>query len=95
MFSFSILQSVLRFADVEVIAIPTTRLVNNFRSVGTIQAIFAGKERFDSPSVKKNNFEINDIIKLIYVHKINYVIFFFISLLAERKRSSSACSAEQ
>ena len=55
---FSILQSALRFADVEVIAVPTTCLVNNLRPLGTIQAIFVGKEIFDSPSVKKNNFEL-------------------------------------
>ena len=51
MFSFSILQLALRFADVEVIAIPTTCLVDNLRPLGTIQAIFVGKERFDSQSV--------------------------------------------
>ena len=59
MLSFSILQSALRFADVEeVIAIPTTCLVNSLRPLGTIQSIFVGKERFDSPIVTKNSFEI-------------------------------------
>ena len=45
--------------------IPTTCLVTNLRPLGT-SMIFVEKERVDSPSVKKNNFEINDRIKLIY-----------------------------
>ena len=56
MFSFPILKSSLRFADVEVIAIPATCLVNDFRPLGTIQAIFVWKERLDATSAQKNNF---------------------------------------
>ena len=56
MFRFSILKSPLRFSDVKVITIPATCLVNGLRSLGTIQAIFVWKERFDAKSVQKNNF---------------------------------------
>ena len=40
MSSFAILKSPLRFSDVEVIAIPATLLVNGFRPLETIPAIF-------------------------------------------------------
>ena len=56
MFSFLILKSPLHFSGVEVIAIPATCLVNDFRPLGTIQAIFIWKERFDATSVQKITF---------------------------------------
>ena len=47
-----VLSSSLRFvSDVEVIAIPAPCLVNVLRHLGTIQAIFVWKERFDATSV--------------------------------------------
>ena len=53
--------------DLELLSdLSATCRVNNLRSLGTIQAIFVGKEIFDSPSVKKNNFDISDRIKPIY-----------------------------
>ena len=56
MFSFPILKSLLRFSNVDVIAIPATCLVNDLRPLGTIKAIVVRKERFDATSVQKNNF---------------------------------------
>ena len=54
-FDFVGLKSPLRFSDVEVLAIPSTCLVNDFRPLGMIHAIFVWKERFDVTSVQKNN----------------------------------------
>ena len=56
MFCFSILKSPFRFSGIEVIAIPATCLLNNLRPLGTIEAIFVWKERFDSTRVQKNDF---------------------------------------
>ena len=52
MFSFPVMKSPLRFSDVEVTPFPATCLVNNRRPLGTIQAIFVWKERFDATSVQ-------------------------------------------
>ena len=60
MFSCPILKSPLRFSYVEVIAIPATCLVNYLRPLGTIQAIFVWKERFNATSVQKSNFKVNN-----------------------------------
>ena len=70
MFSFPTFKSPLRFSAVEVIAIPATCLVNDLRPLGTIQATFVSKERFDATSVQKNNCQVNNRIKLTNRHRI-------------------------
>ena len=50
-FSFSIMKTSFCFTDVEVIAIPATGFVNDFRFLRTIQAVLAWKERFDAAIV--------------------------------------------
>mgnify|MGYP007094468189 CR=1 FL=1 len=58
------MKSPLRFSDAEVIGIPATCLENDPRPLGTIQAIFVWKERFDAISVPTNDYYVNDRIKL-------------------------------
>ena len=41
MFSFPVMQSTFCFADVKILAVPTTRLINNFRHLRTVNLIFA------------------------------------------------------
>ena len=52
---FSILEVSASFSDVEVIAVPETCLVKDLKPLGTIQAIFVRKERFDHASLQNNS----------------------------------------
>ena len=52
-FKFRLVKSQVRSSDEAVIAVLATCLVNDSRPLGTIQAMFVRKERFDAKSVKK------------------------------------------
>ena len=45
MFSFSVIQSTFCFPNVEILAVPTTSSIRNFRYLGTVDFIFVGKKR--------------------------------------------------
>ena len=65
MFSFPVMQSTFCFADVKILAVPTTRLINNFRHLRTVNLIFVGKKGLDAMSALENNPKINAAIKSI------------------------------
>ena len=44
MFSFSVMQSTFRFSNVEILAVPTTSFIHNFRHLGTVDHIFVGEK---------------------------------------------------
>ena len=65
MFSFPVMQSTFCFADVKILAVPTTRLINNFRHLRTVNLIFVGKKGLDAMSALENNPKINAAMKSI------------------------------
>ena len=65
MFSFPVMQSTFCFADVKILAVPTTRLINNYRHLRTVNLIFVGKKGLDAMSALENNPKINAAIKSI------------------------------
>ena len=72
MFSFPTLKSTLRFSDVEVIAFLSACLVNDLRSLETIQAIFEWKERFDVTSLLSGKTDYQCKIKeTLFIEELN------------------------
>ena len=51
---FSIMKTSFCFTDVEIIAIPATGFVNDFRFLRMIQAVVVWKERCDAAIILKN-----------------------------------------
>ena len=64
-FSFSIMKSSFSFTDVEIIAVPATGFVNNFRFLRTIQAVLIWKERFDAAIILKNYLEVDKRVEIV------------------------------
>ena len=65
MFSFSVIQCTFCFPNVEILAIPTTSSIHNFRHLGTVDFIFVGKKGLDGMDALKNHPKINAAIRFI------------------------------
>ena len=64
-FSFSIMKTSSCFTDVQIIAIPATGFVNDFRFLRTIQAVLAWKERFDA-AIVLSYLEADKRVEIVY-----------------------------
>ena len=69
MFSLPILELSLGFTNVKIIAILTTRFVNDFGSLRAVKAVLVWKERLNAAGVLKNYVKINTRVKLIKTGK--------------------------
>ena len=66
-FSFSVMQSPFGFANVEILAVPTTSFKSNFGHLRTrVEPVFVGEKRLDAMCVLENNPKVNAPIKFIY-----------------------------
>ena len=65
-FSFSLMQSPFGFANVEILAVPTTSFKSNFGHLRTVEPVFVGEKRLDAMCVLENNPKVNAPIKFIY-----------------------------
>jgi len=59
------MQSPLDLINIESNTAPATGFLNNFRFMRAVQTIFVRKEKLYSASVRKNNPEVDETIKLI------------------------------
>ena len=59
------MQSTFRFSNVEILAVPTTSLIYNFRHLGTVDRIFVGKKVLNATSALENHPQINAALEFI------------------------------
>ena len=57
------MQSTFCFADVKILAVPTTSPINNFWHLRTVNLIFVGKKGLDAMSALENDLKINAATK--------------------------------
>ena len=65
-FSFSVMQFPFSFANVEILAVPTTSFIYNFGHLRTVEPVFVGEKRHDAMCVLENNPTVIAPIKYIY-----------------------------
>ena len=76
-FSLPIIEPSLCFTNVKIIAILTTRFVNEFGSLRAVKVVLVWKQRLNAAGVLTNYLEINTRVKLIKTAKygINFKAF--------------------